>query len=347
MNLHEINDRIPAPDKNAMAAASARWDDVAKPVGSLGELENMLTAIAGIQRTPAVRLKPRAVLVFCGDNGVTAQGVAMTPPDITAVMTEFIARHRSSVCAMADCAGARVFPVDMGMFRRADVPEGTLLDRRIGPGTADFTKGPAMTRAQAEAAVETGMELVRDRAREGYQLLATGEMGIGNTTTSSAMAAVFLRRDPGEMTGPGVGHDSAGLMRKVEAIRKGIAVNKPDPTDGLDVLHKLGGFDIAGMAGAFLGGALYGIPVLIDGFISSVAALTAVRLCPNAAPYMLATHVSAEPAAALVLEALGKNPVLHAKMRLGEGTGAVAAMPLLDMAEAVYTRVMTYGDIGM
>ncbi|MEN6595013.1 MAG: nicotinate-nucleotide--dimethylbenzimidazole phosphoribosyltransferase [Clostridiaceae bacterium] len=344
MNLQERNNQIHPLSETAIRATKARWDSIAKPVGSLGQLEELTIRIAGIQGGEP-NIDKRAVLVLCADNGVCRQGVASTPAEITAVMAGFIAQKRSSVCVMACCANADVIPVDMGMLRVLE--EKNLLDRRLASGTADMTQGPAMTRAQAEQAIETGIELVRSCKEQGYRILATGEMGIGNTTTSSAVASILLARDPFEMTGRGAGLSDEGLERKISAIRRAIEVNKPDPEDALDVLSKLGGFDLAGLCGVFLGGALYRVPVLIDGFISAVAALIAVRLCPNAGAYLLPSHASAEPAAQHVLDELRVLPILHANMRLGEGTGAVALLPLLDMALAVYRELMTFADIGM
>ena len=345
MNLDQLRKTIPAFDEGAAARAEARWNSIAKPVGSLGLLERAVITLAGAQGTDQPKIDKRAVLVLCADNGVTAQGVASTPPEITAVMARFIANKRSSVCIMAKRAGAESIAVDMGMFRRVNA-EG-LLDRRVASGTADFTRGPAMTREQALAAIETGIELVKLCKDEGYQILATGEMGIGNTTTSSAVSAVLLGKSASEMTGVGAGLDEAGLRRKIAAIETGIAVNRPDPADALDVLAKLGGFDIAGMVGLYLGGALYRVPVIVDGFISATAALVASRIWPETQKSMLFSHVSAEPASLDVLAALDAQPLIQAQMRLGEGTGAVALLPLLDMALAVYYDLMTFADIGM
>ena len=345
MDFTALNHQMPPLDAAAMRAAQTRWNSIAKPVGSLGKLEETVVKLAGIQGTASPAVSRRAVLVLCADNGVLKQGVASTPGEITAVMAGFIAEKRSSVCVMARLANADVIPVDMGMFRRVDAPG--LLERRIAAGTADMTEGPAMTRAQAIKAIETGIELVKDCKARGYHLLATGEMGIGNTTTSSAVASGLLSRSPAEVTGRGAGLDDEGLTRKVAAIERAIEVNRPDPCDALDVLQKLGGFDIAGLCGVFLGGALYGVPVLVDGFISAVSALVAFRLCPNAVNVMLPSHISAEPAGKAVLDELRLLPLVTAGMRLGEGTGAVAAMPLLDMALAVYNELMTFADIGM
>ena len=285
MNLNQLKSERPVFDENAAARAGARWNNLAKPVGSLGLLERAVAAIAGVQGTDRPAIGKRAVLILCADNGVTAQGVASTPPQITSVMAEFIARKRSAVCIMAKKADVESIAVDIGMFCRVEEPG--LLDRRIADGTADITLGPAMTREQAMRAVETGIELARSCKAQGYQILATGEMGIGNTTTSSAVSSVLLGKRPADMTGSGAGLDEAGLMRKVSAIERAIAVNRPDEADPVDVLAKVGGFDIAGLAGVFLGGALYRVPVIVDGFISATAALAAARIWPEAQKAML------------------------------------------------------------
>lgn len=345
MELELLVKSVPLFDEEAAKKAQLRWDNLAKPIGSLGLLERAVVALAGAQGTEFPKIDRRAVLVLCADNGVTAQGVASTPPEITAVMAKFIAQKRSSVCIMAKRAGAESIAVDMGMFRRVNEPG--LLERRVGDGTKDITREPAMTREQAFQAIETGVELAKSCHKQGYQILATGEMGIGNTTTSSAVASVLLDRSPAEMTGVGAGLDDAGLKRKVAAVERAIAINSPDPGDPVDVLQKLGGFDIAGMIGIYFGGALCRIPVLVDGFISATAALLACRICPAVSKYLLFSHESAEPASRAVLEALGAEPPIHAGMRLGEGTGAVALLPLLDLALAVYNDLMTFADIGM
>lgn len=334
-----------ALDQTAMAACRAHWDNIAKPLGSLGLLEDMVARLAGIQGQAEVRIDKRALLVMCADNGVLAQGVAQTPGEITAVMAAVIAAGRSSVCIMADRAGAQVHTVDMGMFQA--LPHAGLLDRRIAAGTKDMTQGPAMSREEAQKAILAGVDLVADMKAQGYQILLTGEMGIGNTTTSSALASQLLGLEVEAVTGRGAGLSDEGLDRKIRAIQKAVEVNQPDPDDPLDLLHKLGGFDIAGLCGVFLGAALHGLPVLIDGFISAVSALLALRICPWARQVMLASHLSAEPASRAVLEALGLSPLIQAGMRLGEGTGAVAALPLLDMALDVYRDLITYEAIGM
>ena len=335
---------ITPPDEAARAAAHAHWAGLAKPLGGLGALETLLEDAAALTGSAALDVSRRAVLVLCSDNGVVAQGVSQTDQSVTRAVAENLAARRTSVCQMARTAHCDVVPVDMGM---AGDPVPGVADCRIAAGTADFTQGPAMTRAQAVEAVGRGIRLVQEQKAAGVQLLATGEMGIGNTTTSSAVAAVLLGQPVERMTGRGAGLSDEGLARKVDAICRGILRNEPDPTDPLDVLAKLGGFDLAGLCGVFLGGALEGVPVVMDGFISGVAALCAVRLCPAAAKAVFASHCSSEPAARLVLDALGKAPLLTAGLHLGEGTGAVASLPLWDMALAVYKNCYSFAEGGI
>lgn len=345
MDLKTLLKEIRPEDTDARAAARRNWDACAKPLGSLGLLETALEDIAALTGSAEMDLRRRAVLVFCADNGVVAQGVTQSPSSITAVVARNLAERRTSVCRMAAAANCAVVPVDMGILDFEETPG--VLSRRIRNGTGDISQGPAMTRAEAEAAILAGAELVRLQKEQGVRLIATGEMGIGNTTTSSAVACALLGRPVEEMTGRGAGLSDDGLRRKIAAIQSALAVNRPDPEDAVDVLAKVGGLDLAAMCGAFLGGAAYRVPVLMDGFISGAAALCALRLCPAAGKAILASHVSMEPASRLVLEVLGKKPLITAGMRLGEGTGAVAAMPLLDMACAVYSEAYTFDEGGI
>ena len=235
-------------------------------------------------------------------------------------------------------AGTKICPVDIGMA--VDTPR--VEKRKIAYGTKNMAKEPAMTREQAVAAIEVGIAKAEELHAQGYEMLATGEMGIGNTTTSSAMTAVYLGLDVETVTGRGAGLSSHGLQRKIHAIKQAIAVNQPDPEDPLDVLAKVGGLDIAGMCGLFLGGAAQQMPVVMDGFISQVAALTAVRLVPECADYILASHVSEEPGANILLKELEKDAFLTCGMRLGEGSGAVALFPILDFASDIYHKMSTF-----
>ena len=335
---------IAPPDEAALAEARAKWNAVAKPIGSLGELELMVEKIAGLTGDANVDLSKRTVVVLCADNGVVARGVSQSGPDVTTAVARNIARNVSSVCMMASAVGADAHAVDMGM--KEPPGDERVIDRSMGRGTADITMGPAMTREVALTAIRAGIDLVAEFKAAGYRIIATGEMGIGNTTTSSAMAAAFLGMEPAEVTGRGAGLSDAGLARKVAAIERALAVNEPDPDDALGVLASLGGFDIAGLVGLFIGGAAHRVPIVIDGFISVLAAYTAARLCPGCECAMLASHVSAEPAARMLLDALGLRAPIQAGLRLGEGTGAVLLLPMLDAALALYNGT-TFDETGI
>ena len=341
MTLKEAVKKIRPLDEKAMEGAKKRWDSIAKPLHSLGELENMLTQIAGITGTPDVRVEKKAVVAMCADNGVVEEGVTQTGQEVTTIVAENFLAGTTTCCVMCRQCGAELFPVDVGMVTDTKVRT----DHKVAYGTKNMTKEPAMTREQAIQGIEAGIAMAEELKGKGYQVLATGEMGIGNTTTSSAVASVLMDQPVETMTGRGAGLTSEGLNRKVAAIKKAIELNRPDPADPVDVLAKVGGLDIAGMAGVFLGGAALHMPVLMDGFISCVAALIAMKLCPTAGDYILASHVSKEPAAYLILEHMGKEAILHADMCLGEGTGAVTLFPVLDMAAAVYHSMSTFEDI--
>ena len=310
----EVAGRIEPLDEGALKAARDKWNAVAKPIGSLGQLELMVEKIAGLTGSIDVDISKRAVMVLCADNGVVAQGVTQSEPEITTVIAGSVARGISSVCRMAQTVNADAVSVDMGMMTPSDVPG--VIDRCIARGTGDISLGPAMSREQAY------------------------------TTTSSAMAAAFLGLPVETVTGRGAGLSNAGLARKCAAIERALAVNEPDANDALDVLSKLGGFDIAGLVGLFIGGAVHRAPIVIDGFISALAAYTAARLCPACTCAMLPSHVSAEPAARMLFDELGIEPIIHAGLRLGEGTGAVLLFPLLDAALALYNGT-TFDDTGI
>lgn len=341
MTLEETLKQIRPLNKEAMEGAGKRWDSIAKPLHSLGKMEDLVIQIAGIQETPDISVKKRALVSMCADNGVVEEGVTQTGQEVTAIVAENFLSGDTSACVMCRQCGTDVFPVDVGMVVNTKVPT----DLKVAMGTKNMTKEPAMTREEAVKGLEAGIEMARRLKEKGYTLLATGEMGIGNTTTSSAVASVLLDEPVEKMTGRGAGLSSEGLNRKIAAIKKAVEVNKPDPSDAVDVLAKVGGFDIAGMAGVFLGGAALRVPVVIDGFISCVSALIAKRICPTAGDYMIASHVSKEPAARLLLEALEKEAVIHGDMCLGEGSGAVALFPYIDMGIALYESMSTFEDI--
>lgn len=345
MTLKEALAAAKPADRAAYDGAKKRWDSIAKPLGSLGLMEEAVCRMAAMKGSTKVTIDRRAVIVMCADNGVVAEGVTQTDQEVTAVVTENMSTGDTSVCCMARSARAEVIPVDVGVYR--PVTGERIRQCCIRRGTANMTQGPAMSREEAVAAIEVGINLVCELADKGYELIATGEMGIGNTTTSSAITSVLLDREPAEVTGRGAGLTGEGLRRKVDAIERAIALNRPDRNDPIDVLAKVGGLDIAGLTGVFIGGAVCGLPVLADGFISCVSAILARRICPDAADYVLASHASKEPAGLLVTEAMGARPFLFADMCLGEGTGAVAVMPLLDMALAVYNGMSTFEDINI
>lgn len=338
MTLEETMQKIRPVDAAAMTAAKQHWDGLGKPLGSLGRLEKALIQIAGIQRTGDVHIDRKALVIMCADNGVVEEGVTQCGQEVTATVAENFLDEKSCVAIMCRRAGTKICPVDIGMA--VDTPR--VEKRKIAYGTKNMAKEPAMTREQAVAAIEVGIAKAEELHAQGYEILATGEMGIGNTTTSSAMTAVYLGLDVETVTGRGAGLSSHGLQRKIHAIKQAIAVNQPDPEDPLDVLAKVGGLDIAGMCGLFLGGAAQQMPVVMDGFISQVAALTAMRLVPECADYILASHVSEEPGANILLKALEKDAFLTCRMRLGEGSGAVALFPILDFASDIYHKMSTF-----
>lgn len=328
---------------NVREMAQWKWDHVAKPLHSLGQLEDLVVRIACIQETPDVRIDRRCALVFCADHGVVAEGVTQSGSEVTALVARSIAEGTANINLMASVSGTDVFAVDMGML--GDAPG--VIERKIARGTGNMAQEPAMTREQAERALNAGAELVGEMKSKGYRLIATGEMGIGNTTAATAMSCALFGLAPETLTGRGAGLSDAGLARKRSAVERALLVNRPDAADPIDVLAKLGGFEIAGMAGAFIGGAKYRVPIVIDGVISAIAALTAARICPEAIDFMLPSHISREPAAARIMDELKLQPVIHADMALGEGTGAVALLPLIDMALRVYHSTHTFDDLGM
>ena len=322
------------------AAARRHWDAVAKPLNGLGKLEEVIARMAGT--APLKREVRKCVVPFCADNGVVAEGVTQTDSSVTAVVAGNMLTGAASVCCMGRVAGAAVLPVDAGML--TEVPG--MRSIKVSRGTANLAGEPAMTRRQCLAVLLAGLELAGELAEE-FDILAAGEMGIGNTTTSSAVAAALLERPAAEMTGKGAGLSDEGLRRKIEVIDRALARHRPEPGDPVDVISKVGGYDIAAMTGFYLGCALHRVPAVMDGFISTVAALAAVRLCPAAGDALIASHLSAEPGAGHVMEALGLRPLLRLGMALGEGTGAVSVMPLIDMALRVYFDMPSFDNAGI
>ena len=342
MKLEEYLAQIKPFDQKAADAASAHWDSLCKPLRGMGKLEDMVVQLAGIYGTEKVENPNPVVVIMGADNGVVAEGVSQTGSEVTAQVLENMGERISSVCILARQEGIEVIPVNIGMLTDGKHPR--IWNRPVRYGTGNIAKEPAMTREEAIQAIVTGIEAVRELYGQGYRMIITGEMGIGNTTPSSAMASVLLSKDPAEVTGRGAGLSTAGLEHKIEVIRQAIAVNEPDPNDIIDVLSKIGSLDIAGMIGCYIGGAIAGVPVLIDGFISSISAYCAAKLAPACKAYMVATHCSAEPAGKMMLDALGMEAPLHAGMHLGEGTGAVTAYSLYKYALALYNGLPSFAE---
>ena len=339
MILEETLKKIKAPSDEAMEACRRHWDGIAKPLHSLGKMEDYLIKIAGMTGSSKIDLEKKALVVMCADNGVVEEGVTQSGQDVTAIVSENFLTVKATSSIMCQVTGTDMFPIDIGIAR-----DTALRNEKVAYGTRNMTKGPAMTRSEAIQAIETGIRIAGELKDTGYRIIATGEMGIGNTTTSSALAAVFLDIPVEMVTGRGAGLSTAGLTRKISAIHRAIEVNRPNPEDGIDVLAKVGGFDLAGMAGLFLGGAAKGMPVVIDGIISAAAAMAAYVICPQCVDYMLASHISKEPAAQMLLERMGLEAALDCEMRLGEGTGAVTLFPILDLACAVYNSMSTFEE---
>ena len=331
---------IPSPDRAAMEKCQSRWLSIAKPLFGLGTLEDAVTQMAGMTGTADVSIDKKGLIVMCADNGVVEEGISQTDSSVTAVVTDNFSRGLTSACIMSRAAGVDVFPIDIGVAADTKV-----YTDKIAYGTKNMLKEPAMTREEAEGSILAGIRAAKRLKKEGYQILLTGEMGIGNTTTSSAVASVLLGEDPERLSGRGAGLSDAGLQRKREVIRRAIGLWKPDPADPIDVLAKVGGFDIGGLAGVFLGGAMERLPVVMDGFISAAAALLACRIAPGTERFILPSHMSGEPGMGRILKELGKEAFIGCHMKLGEGTGAVALMPLLDMTLEVYRKMPDFAGI--
>ncbi len=330
-------------DKTKYAEVKSVWDSIGKPLGSLGHFEKIFCQIGAIQGTADVRLKNKQVLIMCADNGIVAEGVSQSGTDVTRIVTANMGKGISSVCKMAKRAGATVLPVDVGICGTQEL-EG-VRNCKIAEGTRDFLKESAMTSKQAMQAIQIGIDLVGERKKAGEDILALGEMGIGNTTTSSALAAALLRLPVEEVTGKGAGLSDAGLSRKIEVIKEALSKYRLEEKTAFDALCCVGGFDIAALAGVCIGGALYHVPIVLDGVISMVAALTAERMVKGTRQYLIASHISKEPAAQKIAQELELLPVIDAKLSLGEGTGAVMMFSLLDLADTIYSGRTTFEDI--
>ncbi|MBR0398075.1 MAG: nicotinate-nucleotide--dimethylbenzimidazole phosphoribosyltransferase [Eubacterium sp.] len=340
--IEETIQAVRPADQDAREYTKKRWNVIAKPLNSLGMFEDILTGIAGTQRTPAVSLHGRTLLVFCADNGIVEEKVSQTGQDVTAKVAANLACEQATAAIFCREADVQILPVDVGM-----VQDVAIRTEKQAYGTKNFAVTDAMSRDAALKTIETGIRLAKERAEAGDHILMIGEMGIGNTSTSSAVAAVLLGVPVSRITGRGAGLSDTGLAHKREVLTKAIDVRRPDPADPVDVLAKVGGFDIAAMTGLIIGAAAMQIPVILDGFISAVGALAAVRLCPAVRDCLVPSHSSSEPGADIVLNALQMQAPLQADMRPGEGCGAVLLLKLLDMILKIYQEMPTFEDIAI
>jgi nicotinate-nucleotide--dimethylbenzimidazole phosphoribosyltransferase len=337
----EIDKRY--PDNTAKELAKKQWDSVAKPIDSLGKFEKTVIQLAGIYGRPDFKINKKAVLIYCSDNGVVEEGISRMDSSVTAKMALSMADGKASINVMANKAGAEVYPVDIGI--NTLLKHKNLINKKVAKGTRNIAHGAAMTEKQCLKAITTGIELVENLKKKNVDIIAIGDMGIGNTTTSSAMSSVLLKRSVRELTGKGAGLSQEAIDRKINIILEAVKVNNPNKDDPFDILMKLGGFDIAAMAGTCIGGMVYGVPIIVDGVISAVAALTAIRMVPECSPYILVSHSSKEPAQEHLLKDMGKSAIIYADMCLGEGTGAVMLFPLLDIVMAEYNMCLRYDEI--
>ncbi len=336
-----------APLNEAMqAAARERQNNLTKPPGSLGRLEELSIQLAGILEQERPSINRKAVIVMAGDHGVVAEGVSAFPAEVTPQMVLNFLYGGAAINVLAKAANARVVIVDMGVA--VDMPDHPgLIKRKVAYGTQNMAVGPAMTRQQAEAALQAGIDIVTAEIEKGLDLVAIGEMGIGNTTAATAITATFTGLPAAQLTGRGTGVDDAGLARKVAVIEKALAVNMPDSSDAMDVLMKVGGLEIAGLAGVVLGAAARRVPVVIDGFISSAAALVAAELVPAVKPFLIGSHESVEIGHHAILQRLGIRPLFDLNLRLGEGTGAAIAFNIIEGAARVLDEMATFAEAGV
>jgi nicotinate-nucleotide--dimethylbenzimidazole phosphoribosyltransferase len=333
-------------DEEAMAAARARQETLTKPAGSLGRLEELSIQIAGAQLRACPVIEKKAVIIMAGDHGVVAEKVGNWPQEVTAQMVQNFLRGGAGINVLARQAGARVVIVDMGVACNLE-PDSHVVVKKIDRGTQNICQGPAMTEAQAIEAMEAGIDVVNSEIKQGLDIVATGDMGIGNTMASSAIFAAMTGFPADKVTGRGTGLTDIQLAHKTECIRLALEVNKPDKSRPVQVLAKVGGFEIGGLAGVMLGAAAQGIPIVIDGFISGAAALIAAGLAPRIKDYLIAGHVSVEAGHSAMLKYLGLKPLLSLEMRLGEGTGAALGIMIAEAAVRTLNEMATFGEAGV
>ncbi|MFB6468311.1 nicotinate-nucleotide--dimethylbenzimidazole phosphoribosyltransferase [Cytobacillus sp. Hz8] len=333
-------------NEEIMTVAKTRVDSLIKPPKSLGKLEDIAIQLAGITGKLYPVMDNKVVIVMAGDHGVYEEGVTSNPQEVTFAQTLLFAKGLTGVCTIGHAFGAKIVPVDIGI--KVDLPsDAGVLIKKVKYGTDNMAKGPAMSREEAIKAIEIGIELANREINQGAHILATGEMGIGNTTPSTAILSVLGNIDALEVTGRGAGLGTGGKEHKANVIKKAIKINQPNAKDGIDVLAKVGGLEIGGMAGVMLGAAAARVPVIVDGYISTVAALIAVTIEPKVKHYLISSHASAEPGGKRASELLGIEPMLYMNMCLGEGSGAALAFPIVEAACSMMKNMATFADVGM
>lgn len=334
---------IDIPDETIYSNIREYWDKAAKPLDSLGKFEDITARIGAAQRSTNIDIEKKAVVVMCADNGIVEEGVSQVGSEVTLAVTRAMGLRTSSVCKMACKAGIDVFPIDIGIKTDEKIPG--VSDRKIAKGTKNFMSEPAMSKDEVDTALKTGINIAYELADAGYKLICTGEMGIGNTTTSTAVACALLKEEARKLTGRGSGLSDAGLQKKLFVIEKAIEKYDLYNVSSTEILRTVGGFDIAALTGLILGAADRHIPIVLDGVISEAAALAAAETIPKVSGYLIASHMSREPAAAMIAKRLGLSPVIEADMALGEGTGAVMMCMLLDTALTLYNDRLSFEDI--
>jgi nicotinate-nucleotide--dimethylbenzimidazole phosphoribosyltransferase len=344
--LSETVEKIGPMNEELSEAAKKHLDSLTKPEGSLGMLEDFARQIILITENKSHLFDKKVIFTFAGDHGVVAEGVSAFPKEVTQQMVFNFLRGGAAINVLARHAGAEVVVVDIGVDHDFNETEG-LVSMKVMKGTNNLMRGPAMTREEAERCIEIGILLANGYAAKGYKIFGTGEMGIGNTTPSSAIAAVLTGKKVPEVTGRGTGISDESLANKIRVIQESIKVNKPDRNDPIDVLAKVGGTELGGIAGLVLGAAANRIPVVVDGFISTAAALIAYRIEPGVKNYLFSAHKSAEIGHAAILDSMGLKPILDLNMRLGEGTGAALALMIIEAGLKIYKEMATFGDAGV
>ncbi len=346
MHLNEIIEQIQPLDETAMQAARARQNMLTKPPGSLGKLEELSIQLAGIKADPFPSVERKAVIVMAADHGVTAEGVSAYPAEVTAQMVLNFLHGGAAINTLARQAGARVTVVDIGVAVEFEPMPG-LIQCKVMRGTRNLAKGPAMTREEAEQALQVGVDVLNDEAARGLDIVATGDMGIGNTTASSAIVAAMTGLPVAQVVGRGTGIDDEGLNHKVKMIEQSLSLNQPNTNDALDVLVRVGGLEIAGLAGVMIAAASKRIPVVVDGFISTAAAMIAVGLAPRVRDYLISAHQSVEVGHQAMLKHLNLSPLLDLNLRLGEGTGAALAFHIIEASTRILREMATFDEAGV